>query len=94
MMTPLGLYPLKFFFHKSLSGTYGEEVSSLRIKERIRKLIENEDRNSPLSDDEIVDILSRENIQIARRTVAKYRGQLDIPPSHIRKKKFMMEEVT
>ena len=94
MMTPLGLYPLKFFFHKSLIGTYGEEVSSLRIKERIRKLVENEDHNSPLSDDEIVDILSRENIQIARRTVAKYRGQLDIPPSHIRKKKFMMEEVT
>lgn len=94
MMTPLGLYPLKFFFHKSLIGTYGEEVSSLRIKEKIRKLVENEDRNSPLSDDEIVDILSRENIQIARRTVAKYRGQLDIPPSHIRKKKFMMEEVT
>jgi len=94
MMTPLGLFPLKFFFHKSLSGTYGEEVSSLRIKERIKKLIENEDRNNPLSDDEIVDILSRENIVIARRTVAKYRGQLDIPPSHIRKKKFMMEEVT
>lgn len=94
MMTPLGLFPLKFFFHKSLSGTYGEEVSSIRIKERIKKLIENEDRNNPLSDDEIVDILSRENVVIARRTVAKYRGQLDIPPSHIRKKKFMMEEVT
>jgi len=47
-----------------------------------------------LSDDEIVDILYRENIKIARRTVAKYRGQLDLPPSHIRKKKFMMEEVT
>lgn len=94
MMTPLGLFPLKFFFHKSLSGAYGEEVSSIRIKERIKKLIENEDRNNPLSDDEIVDILSREKIVIARRTVAKYRGQLDIPPSHIRKKKFMMEEVT
>ncbi|MGB9894031.1 MAG: RNA polymerase factor sigma-54, partial [Candidatus Saccharicenans sp.] len=93
MMTPLGLYPLKFFFHKSLSGTYGQEVSSLRIKERIKKLIENEDRANPLSDEEIVDILSRENIQIARRTVAKYRGQLDIPPAHIRKKKFLMEEV-
>jgi len=93
MMTPLGLFPLKFFFHKSLSGTYGEEVSSLRIKEKIRKLIENEDKTDPLSDDEIVDILSRENIQIARRTVAKYRSQLNIPPSHIRKKKFLMEEV-
>ncbi len=94
MMTPLGLYPLKFFFHKSLTGAYGEEISSLKIKERIRKLIENEDRNNPLSDDEIVDILARENIKIARRTVAKYRAQLNIPPYHIRKKKFMMEETT
>lgn len=94
MMTPLGLYPLKFFFHKSLSGSYGQEVSSVRIKERIKKLIENEDHQSPLSDDEIVDILSKENIKIARRTVAKYRGQLDIPPSHIRRKKFMMEGIT
>ncbi|MGB9835856.1 MAG: RNA polymerase factor sigma-54 [Candidatus Saccharicenans sp.] len=93
MMTPLGLYPLKFFFHKSLSGVYGEEISSLRIKERIRKLIENEDKNNPLSDDEIVEILARENIQIARRTVAKYRDQLGIPSSHIRKKKFLIEEV-
>jgi RNA polymerase sigma-54 factor len=93
MMTPPGLYPLKFFFHKSLSGTYGEEISSLRIKEKIRKLIENEDKTNPLSDDEIVDILSKENIEIARRTVAKYRSQLNIPPSHIRKKKFLLEEV-
>ncbi|MGC8746596.1 MAG: RNA polymerase factor sigma-54 [Candidatus Saccharicenans sp.] len=92
MMTPSGLYPLKFFFHKSLSGAYGEEISSLRIKEKIKKLIENEDKANPLSDDEIVELLSRENIQIARRTVAKYRGQLNIPPSHIRKKKFLMEE--
>lgn len=93
MMTPLGLFPLKFFFHRSLSGTFGEDVSSLKIKERIKKLIENEDKANPLSDDEIVDILSRENVKIARRTVAKYRGQLGIPPSHIRKKKFLMEEV-
>jgi len=93
MMTPPGLHPLKFFFHKSLSGTYGEEISSLWIKEKIRRLIENEDRTTPLSDDEIVDILSKENIEIARRTVAKYRNQLNLPPSHIRKKKFLLEEV-
>jgi RNA polymerase, sigma 54 subunit, RpoN/SigL len=93
MMTPGGLYPLKFFFHKSLGGAFGEEVSSPRIKERIKKLIENEDKSNPLSDDEIVEILSRENIQIARRTIAKYRGQMNIPPSHIRKKKFLMEEI-
>jgi len=93
MMTPLGLFPLKFFFHKSLNGVYGEEVSSLKIKDRIRKLVQNEDKANPLSDEEIVDILRRENVQIARRTVAKYRGQLGIPPANIRKKKFLLEEV-
>ncbi|MDD8021445.1 MAG: RNA polymerase factor sigma-54 [Acidobacteriota bacterium] len=93
MMTSLGLFPLKFFFHKSLSGIYGEEISSLRIKDRIRKLVQNEDKTNPLSDEEIVDILNRENVQIARRTVAKYRGQLGIPSANIRKKKFLLEEV-
>ncbi|MBN2205783.1 MAG: RNA polymerase factor sigma-54 [Candidatus Aminicenantes bacterium] len=91
MMTPRGVFPLKYFFHKSLVGDFGEEVSSLRIKDRIRKLVENEDRTRPLSDDEIVAVLSKENLRIARRTVAKYRKQLRIPPSHIRKRKFLME---
>jgi RNA polymerase sigma-54 factor len=91
MMTPRGVFPLKYFFHKSLVGDFGEEVSSLKIKDRIRKLVENEDRTRPLSDDEIVVILTKENLRIARRTVAKYRKQLRIQPSHIRKRKFMME---
>ena len=91
MLTPRGVFPLKYFFHKSLVGDFGEEVSSLKIKDRIRKLVENEDRARPLSDDEIVTVLSKENLRIARRTVAKYRKQLRIAPSHIRKRKFMME---
>jgi len=92
MMTPRGIFPLKYFFHKSLSGDFGEEISSLRVKERIRKLVENEDREHPLSDIEIEEILGRENYRIARRTVAKYRKQLSIAPSHIRKRKYWMEE--
>ncbi len=92
IMTPRGVFSLKYFFHKSLSGDFGEEISSLRVKERIKKLVENEDRRSPLSDIEIGDILARENFRIARRTVAKYRKQLKIPPSHIRKRKYWMEE--
>ena len=92
MMTPRGIFPLKYFFHKSLSGDFGEEISSLRVKERIRKMVENEDRDQPLSDIEIETILARENFKIARRTVAKYRKQLSIPPSHIRKRKYWMEE--
>jgi RNA polymerase sigma-54 factor len=91
IMTPRGVFSLKFFFHKSLAGDYGEEISSLRVKERIRKLVEKEDKKHPLSDIEIGDILAKENFNIARRTVAKYRKQLKIPPSHIRKRKFLME---
>jgi RNA polymerase sigma-54 factor len=93
IMTPRGVFSLKYFFHKSLSGDFGEEISSLRVKERIKKLVENEDRKNPLSDIEIEDILARENFRIARRTVAKYRKQLKIPPSHIRKRKYWVEEV-
>jgi len=91
MMTPRGVYSLKYFFHKSLQGDFVEDVSSLKVKEKIRKLVEQEDKNNPLSDIEIGDILAREKLKIARRTVAKYRKQLKIQPSHIRKRKFVME---
>jgi len=92
MMTPRGVFPLKYFFHKALSGDFGEEISSLRVKDRLKKLVESEDQKNPLSDIEIEEILSRENFHIARRTVAKYRKQLKIDPSHIRKRKYWMEE--
>lgn len=91
IVTPRGVFSLKYFFHKSLHGDFGEEISSLRIKERLRKLVETEDKNNPLSDIEIGEILARENFKIARRTVAKYRKQLKIQPSHIRKRKSLME---
>jgi len=91
METPRGVFSLKYFFHKSLSGDFGEDVSSLRVKARIRKLVENEDRNRPLSDIEIGELLARENLRIARRTVTKYRMLLRILPSHIRKRKSLME---
>ena len=94
MMTPRGVFSLKYFFHKSLQGSYGEDVSSLLVKDRIRKLVENEDRDHPLSDIEIGELLARENLRIARRTVAKYRTQLGLEPSHIRKRKSAMEERT
>jgi RNA polymerase sigma-54 factor len=92
MMTPRGVFSLKYFFHKSLSGHFGEEISSLRVKERLKKLVENEDQEHPLSDIEIEEILAKENFNIARRTVAKYRKQLKIEPSHIRKRQYWMEE--
>lgn len=92
IMTPRGVFSLKYFFHKSLSGDFGEEISSLWVRERMKKLIETEDKKNPLSDIEIGEILARENFRIARRTVAKYRKQLRIPPSHIRKRNYWMEE--
>jgi RNA polymerase sigma-54 factor len=92
IQTPQGVYPLKYFFHKSLPGSYGEEVSSLRIKDKIKKLVEGEDPANPLSDIEIGDLLARESLKVARRTIAKYRMQLRIEPSHIRKRKSMVEE--
>ncbi|MCJ7612162.1 MAG: RNA polymerase factor sigma-54 [Candidatus Aminicenantes bacterium] len=91
LQSPEGVFPLKYFFHKSLAGDFGEEVSSLRVKDKIKKLVEGEDRDNPLSDMEIEDILARQNFRLARRTVAKYRKQLGIPPSHIRKRKSLME---
>jgi len=94
MMTPRGVFSLKYFFHKSLHGSYGEDVSSLKVKDRLRKLVDAEDREHPLSDIEIGDLLAREDLRIARRTVAKYRNQLKIQPSHIRKRKSAMEEKT
>ena len=91
MLTPRGVYSLKYFFHKALAGDFGEDVSSLRVKERLKKLVEAEDPAHPLSDIEIEEVLARENFKIARRTVAKYRKQLKILPSHIRKRKSVME---
>lgn len=92
IQTPRGVYPLKYFFHRSLMSMKGEEISSLKIKERIKKLIAQEDKENPLSDGEIAEILSRENYKVARRTVAKYRIQLGLEPSHIRKRKYLLEE--
>ena len=92
MMTPRGVFSLKYFFHKSLQGSYGEDVSSLKVKDRLRKLVDAEDKAQPLSDIEIGDLLAREDLRIARRTVAKYRNQLRIEPSHIRKRKSSMED--
>ena len=94
MMTPRGVFSLKYFFHKALQGNYGEDVSSLKVKDKIRKLVESENKDNPWSDIEIGKMLAHEDLRIARRTVAKYRNQLKIEPSHIRKRKSSMEEKT
>jgi RNA polymerase sigma-54 factor len=86
--TPRGLFPMKFFFHSGIDREYGDNISSLTVKRKIEKLIDGEDPKRPLSDSELMRILNREGIQIARRTVAKYRDELNIPSSTERKKIF------
>ena len=83
--TPQGLFELKYFFNSSIQRTGGESMASASVKERIRLLIENENPEQPLSDEKIATMLQGSNIQIARRTVAKYRKVLNILPSNKRK---------
>lgn len=85
MHTPQGVFELKFFFHSGISSSYGDSVSSVTIKQRIRKIIENEDPRKPLSDSKIVNVLQKEGLMLARRTIAKYREELKIPTSNQRK---------
>lgn len=85
MHTPQGVYEMKFFFHSSLSNIRGVDISSLTIKEKLRKIVDSEDPLKPLSDSEITSIFQREGLKISRRTVAKYREDMRIPPSHQRR---------
>ena len=86
MHTHRGLYEMRFFFHSGIASIHGgDSVSSLTVKDRIRKIIQGEDERQPLSDAAIVKILLGEGLQIARRTVAKYREELKIPSSSSRR---------
>ncbi len=81
-----GIFSFRFFFSSGLKNRDGQEVSSTIVKDMIRKIIENEDPKKPYSDQKIADILKKQNIKIARRTVAKYREELKIP-SHSKRKR-------
>jgi RNA polymerase sigma-54 factor len=85
MHTPRGVYELRFFFHSGITSNMGEAISSVTIKEKIRKMIDNENAAHPLSDSRIAELLKQEGLPLARRTVAKYREELRIPPSNLRK---------
>ena len=84
--TPQGIFELKFFFKSKVHSMNGQEISSESVKEKIRQIIANEDSNKPISDQAIVALLRRNDIDIARRTVAKYRENMKILPSTKRKK--------
>jgi RNA polymerase sigma-54 factor len=83
--TPQGVIELRRFFTEGMMNEEGEEVSTRIIKLRIKKLIEEEDSHNPITDDQVVKILAREGIKLSRRTVAKYRDQMQIPGSRERK---------
>ena len=86
--TPRGIFELKFFFNSAISRSNGESVANEAVKSRISEIIKSEDNNKPLSDQQIMDMLTKENIDISRRTVAKYREQLGVLPSSKRRKPF------
>lgn len=85
VQTNFGIYPLKYFFSESMQNDAGEEISSREVKAILRECIENEDSKKPLTDDKLTDILKEKGYVIARRTVAKYREQMNIPVARLRK---------
>jgi RNA polymerase sigma-54 factor len=85
VQTDFGIFPLKYFFSEGITTDSGEEVSSREVKQIIKDIIEKEDKNKPYSDDKLEKILNDKGYNIARRTVAKYREQLNIPVARLRK---------
>ena len=85
VQTSHGIFELKYFFTAGVTQADGREVSSVTTKDEIKKLIESEDTKRPLSDQKIVEILKAKGLDVARRTVAKYRDQLEILPARLRK---------
>jgi RNA polymerase sigma-54 factor len=85
MHTPRGIFEFRFFFSSHVSGAGGEDVSSVAIRARIRKLIAEEQPGKPLSDAQLAEVLSGEGVKVARRTVAKYREGLGLATSSERR---------
>ncbi|RKZ24997.1 RNA polymerase sigma-54 factor [bacterium] len=86
VLTPYGTFALRKFFTTGISSSSGEDIAADRVKNRIREIIEQENKKKPLSDEKIAQILNAEGIKIARRTVAKYREKMGILPARMRKR--------
>jgi RNA polymerase sigma-54 factor len=86
MHTPRGTFELKYFFSSRITGDDGEDASSTAIKATVRQLVADEDVRKPLSDARLCTLLKAQGMTVARRTIAKYREQLNIPPSNERKR--------
>jgi RNA polymerase sigma-54 factor len=85
VQTEFGIFPVKYFFSESMTNDSGEEVSTREIKKIMQECIDDEDKRNPLNDDKLVEVLKDKGYLIARRTVAKYREQLNIPVARLRK---------
>jgi RNA polymerase sigma-54 factor len=85
VQTPHGTFALKYFFSESLSTDSGEEVSTREVKKILSEAIEAEEKHKPLTDEKLTELLKEKGYNIARRTVAKYREQLNIPVARLRK---------
>jgi RNA polymerase sigma-54 factor len=85
VQTEFGNFRLKYFFSESLSTDSGEEVSTREVKKILNDIIDNEDKTKPLSDEVLTEMLQEKGYNIARRTVAKYREQLNLPVARLRK---------
>lgn len=85
IQTDFGIFPVKYFFSESMTNDSGEEVSTREIKKILQETIEHEDKRKPLNDDRLAEVLKTKGYNIARRTVAKYREQLNIPVARLRK---------
>ena len=86
VQTPRGVYSLKYFFSSGLATTSGEDLSARAVRDKIQKLVEDENVHKPFTDQKIVELLKTDGVKIARRTVAKYRDQLGVLPARMRKR--------
>jgi RNA polymerase sigma-54 factor len=86
VQTPRGVYPLKYFFSSGLSTVSGDDLSARAVRDKIKGMVDEEDAKRPLTDQAIVSMLKSDGVQIARRTVAKYRDQMGILPARMRKR--------
>ena len=86
VQTPRGVFSLKHFFSSGLQLSGGESISAKGVQNKIKNIVDNEDSKTPLSDQKIKSLLEGEGVKIARRTVAKYRDQIGIPPTRVRKR--------
>ena len=85
VQTNFGVFELKYFFSEGLATESGEEVSSREVKNELKEIIDNEDKQKPLSDQALTDMLKKRGYKVARRTVSKYRENMQIPVARLRK---------